>query len=323
MTRSPATEGGEIFDLIEETEREGLLLDQRAAGLAGLSGAKTVGLLQRLARRFEGTEDCCYLEIGVFQGLTLVSAASAAPELPCFGIDNFATLDPLSENRGIVEDRISRFGTENAHLIDSDFETALLQLDRHIGPRRVGVYLVDGPHDYRSQLICLLFARPFLHHNAVIVIDDANYPDVRWATNDFLTTFPEFKLAFDGYSTGHPANLDSATKALAEEGWLNGIHVIIRDPDDELDTMLAPTSPAERNLYLTDWLTHRLRYAELGPEALVLADNVLSGAPAQEGAARAALREAFEAKRTLFEGRYADRNVYSAALPSARPNRKR
>ena len=222
-----------------------------------------------------------------------------------------------------MEDRISRFGTENAHLIDSDFETALFQLDRHIGSQRVGVYLVDGPHDYRSQLICLLFARPFLHDNAVIVIDDANYPDVRWATNDFLITFPEFKLAFDGYSPGHPANLDPATKALAEEGWLNGIHVIVRDPDDELDAMPAPTVPAERDLYLSDWLTHRLRYAELGPEALVLADRVLSGESSEEIEARAVLREAFEAKKPLFEDRYADRNVYSAALPPGRFNRKR
>ena len=57
MAASPSVQIGDIFDLIGETEREGLLLDQRADGLSGLSGAKTVGLLQRLARRCEGTED--------------------------------------------------------------------------------------------------------------------------------------------------------------------------------------------------------------------------------------------------------------------------
>lgn len=34
----------------------------------------------------------------------------------------------------------------SATLIDKDFEEALLNFDR-----KVGVYFVDGPHDYRSQ----------------------------------------------------------------------------------------------------------------------------------------------------------------------------
>jgi hypothetical protein len=310
----------EIFDAIRETERDGHLTDRRSEGLSGLSGARTVGLLQRLAKLYEDVPDACYLEIGVFQGLTLVSTALEAPGLACFGIDNFATLDPGGENRAIVDNRITRFGAGNARLINSDFEAALESLADHIGDRQVGVYLVDGPHDYRSQLICLTLAQPFLHKNAVIIVDDANYPDVRWSTRDFLLAFPEYRLAFDSYSTDHPANLEAAEKAAFEETWLNGIHVLVRDPENELAPMMPPTADKERALYLNEWLAHRLRLAELAPEALALADAVVSGNSTAEQAAREDIATAYANNRPEFDQRHQDRNVYSSALPQSRFN---
>lgn len=310
----------DILDAIRETERNGLLTDRQAEGLTGLSGARTVGVLQRFAKLFEGVPDACYLEIGVFQGLTLVSTALEAPGLPCFGIDNFATLDPAGENKSIVDDRISRNGAENARLIDSDFEAALEALGDHIGDRRIGVYLIDGPHDYRSQLVCLTLAQPYLHENAVIIVDDANYPDVRWSTRDFLLAFPEYRLAFDSYSTDHPANLGVTEKAAFEQTWLNGVHILVRDPENQLPTMMPPTEKSERGLYLNEWLAHRLRLAELAPEALALAETVVAGDDAAEPAARNRLLSAYADKRHVFDARHKDRNVYSATLPQSRFN---
>lgn len=320
MSNAQSVSTEDILDAIRDTDRDGLLTDRRAQGLSGLSGARTVGLLQRLAKLFEDVPNSCYLEVGVFQGLTLVSTALEAPGLPCFGIDNFATLDPGGENKAIVDSRISSFGVGNAHLINSDFEVALETLDEHIGDRRVGVYLVDGPHDYRSQLICLTLAQQFLHDNAVIIIDDANYPDVRWSTRDFLLAFPEFRLAFDSYSTDHPANLGAAEKAGFEETWLNGVHILVKDPQKRLAPMMPPTAEFERTLYLNEWLAHRLRLAELAPEALALADAVISGDDAMEKAARDALHAAHAEDMDTYDGRHADRNVYSASLPQSRFN---
>ena len=320
MSKDCSITNRKIFDAIRETERSGQLTDRRSEGLSGLSGARTVGLLQRLAKIYENTPGVCYLEVGVFQGLTLVSTALEAPDLACFGIDNFATLDPDGENRAIVDGRVSRLGASNAQLIDSDFEVALESLGDHIGDRRVGIYLVDGPHDYRSQLICLTLAQPFLHENAVIIVDDANYPDVRWSTRDFLLAFPEYRLAFDSYSTDHPANLDDDAKAAFEATWLNGIHVLVRDPDNQLAPMMPPTAEAERSLYLNEWLAHRLRLAELAPEALVLADAVVSGDAAAEQAARENLAAGYANNQREFEARHKDRNVYSSSLPQSRFN---
>jgi hypothetical protein len=250
--------------------------------------------------------------------IDLVSTALEAPELACFGIDNFATLDPEGKNQSIVRERLGRFGAANATLIDADFEDALEGLDAHLGGRKIAVYFIDGPNDYRSQMVCLLAGIRYLHDCVVIVIDDANYPDVRWSTKDFLTGNPEFKMLLDAYSPAHPANMMADEKATFETGWLNGVQILVRDPDGDLPAMMPPTYPEERTLYLSEWLAHRLRLAELSPEALVLAGTVCTGG--EEAAARESLLSRFQSFAGRIAERAPDRNTNSAGLPHARFN---
>ncbi len=54
----------------------------------------------------------------------------------------------------------------------------------HSGP--IGFYIYDGNHSYGSQLMGLRAAEPFLSENSVILIDDANYDEVRNSTMDFI-----------------------------------------------------------------------------------------------------------------------------------------
>ena len=307
----------EVIRAIREADESGLLSDRRQEGLSGLSGLKTVGLLQRLVRLFAGDAGAGYAEIGVFQGLTLVSAALEAPEMPCIGIDNFATLDPDSKNKEIAAERMQRFGTANATLIDEDFEVGLNGLDSHLAGRKIGVYFIDGPHDYRSQMICLLLALRHLHERAVIVVDDANYAFVRQSTADFLAGHPDFKMVFEAYSPAHPVNMSDAERARCEEGWLNGVNVLVRDPDGLLPDMVPPTRP-DRTLYFNEWLVHRLRRAELAPEAVALADAICTGDAAAEEKARKALLEKYGIWRDVSDDRFADRNTYSTGLTEGR-----
>ena len=310
----------DILAAVRAADADGPLPDTQAESLSGLSGRKTVGLLQRLVRLFEYDPTACYVEIGVFQGLTLVTAGLAAPRLPCFGIDNFATLDPLGTNLGIVRERLTRLRVANASLINEDFEAALAALDAHLGGRRIAVYFIDGPHDYRSQLVCLLHARRLWHERAVIVIDDANYPDVRWSTRDFLLAAPDVRLAFEAYSPAHPANMTEDERHRWEAGWLNGVQVLVRDPDHRLPDMLPPVD-GDRTLYFNEWLVHRLRLAELAPEALALAQAVCGRDGAAEAAVRNALLAGHAAMAPRLAGRFADRNVYSGGLPEGRYNK--
>jgi hypothetical protein len=299
-----------IYQAVDETERNPLLIDARDRGLTGISGLKTVGLLQRLAAAANGG-DGCYLEIGVFQGLTLVSSALAAPDLDCFGVDNFRILDPEGVNKSIVEQRLREFAVGNATLINMDFEDALADFDNQASGRKASVYFVDGPHDYRSQLVCLLAAKPLLAANAVIVVDDANYPAVRQATCDFLASHPEYALLFEAYTEAHPTNLSSEALAKANDGWLNGVHVIVRDPECRVERTMPPVSQ-DRTLYFNDWLVHRLALAEVAAESLALAHKAV--ADEDFSAELATLKSAFAPLRDVAANRFPDRNTYSEGL---------
>lgn len=310
---------GKVINCVRETERSGPVSDKGGEVLEGLSGSKTVGALQRLTGLFADDADACYVEIGVFQGLTLLSVAVTFPSFPCFGIDNFSILDPEGKNLGVVQDRTHRLGATNATLINQDFEAALERLDDHLEGRKIGVFFVDGAHDYRSQLIALLLAQPYLHENAVILIDDANYAFVRQSTRDFLITHPAYKMVFEAYSPAHPANMDPETLARFESGWLNGINILVRDPEGLLSDMLPPTEP-DRTLYVNEWLVHRHQMAEMAPEALALAQAVCLDNVSAEAERKKQLIERFEKMHEIFSGRSPDRNTYSSGLTEGRFN---
>lgn len=309
----------EIIECLRAANAEGLVSAAGLDALSGLSGRKTLGAIQRLTSLFADEADACYLEVGVYQGLTLIANAALHRGFPCFGIDNFSLLDPRGENLGIVNDRIARFGTTNAHLINEDFEGAFTHLDDHLQGRRIAVYFVDGAHDYRSQLMGLILALPFLHDDAVILVDDANFPFVRQSTRDFLIGFPAFKMVFEAYSPAHPANQSGDDLARWEAGWLNGVNVLVRDPHGRLPDML-PETPHDRTLYVNEWLVHRLQLAELAPVAVELAQAICAGDLEAERKGRAALLERYNERQAEFAARFADRNTYSAGLPEARFN---
>jgi len=309
-----------VLNAIRLAEQDGLLDDGASHVLDGLSGAKSVGLLQRLVALTQQQKDSCYLEIGVFQGLTLLSVANAFPEIRCYGIDNFSILDPESKNLNIVKERTQKLNAKNATLINLDFEKALQNLDQYIGSKKISVFLVDGAHDYRSQLMCLLLGRQHLSAQSVILIDDANYKFVRQSTVDFLLSHPEFKMVFEAYSPMHPANMTSEMLAEWEQRWLNGVNILVHDPDDELPVMMPPVDD-DRTLYVNEWLVHRHQFAELAPEAVALAQAVCKEDNVSETAAREKLLSRYQEFKLTMATRYPDRNVYSHDLVATRYNK--
>lgn len=230
--------------------------------LTGFSGAKLIALLGNLASRFCNKDDA-YLEIGVYQGLSLLSVALACPEIKAFGIDNFAFFDRDGKNLGIVNERMQKLGISNASVINKDYEDALENLDSLTGNRKIGLCFIDGPHDYRSQLMCLLLVRQYLAGDAVIVVDDSNYRHVRQANRDFLATNSEYRLIFEAYTKAHPSNLCDAEKEEARRGWWNGVNVIIKDREGQFSPLYPPTL-RDRTLFENDHFLHTMKL----PEAL-------------------------------------------------------
>ena len=200
---------------IIEAESRGLFGETPPDVLSGFSGERLVGALQRFTRLLPRDGQTVYCEVGVFQGMTLLSTAHANPQIPCFGIDNFSQFDAEGRNHALVRERARRLGVTNARIVDADFEDALRRAEQWLDGRAIGVYFVDGPHDYRSQIVCLLQAKRLLAEGAVIVVDDSNYEHVRRANADFLASHDDFALLFEAYTPCHPANMDEAAREVA------------------------------------------------------------------------------------------------------------
>jgi len=309
-----------IIDAIKESETNGLISQNNSNILSGFSGNKLVGALQRLSRLYEEDVNACYLEVGVFQGLTLLSVASACPKLACYGIDNFAYHDPNGENLAIVEQRARKLGVENKFLINQDYEDALESLKQHIYDKKVGLYFVDGPHDYRSQFMCLELILPYLHRESVIVVDDCNYLHVRQANRDFLVTHPEFKLVFEAYTKCHPKNMNASDEADARKGWWDGVNIIARDPQNLLPKMYPPT---ERNrlLYENDHITHAARLAEITPKTIQLANYLYSGKAIKVIKELIQIYKESFRNRQKYKERFDNMNTFSHNLPESNFNK--
>lgn len=252
--------GTQIKDAIQKAINEGPL--EHLSDLQGYSGKKLIAALQRISLACLNTETC-YLEIGVYRGLTLTSVGKVLPKnIQVFGIDNFALFDKEGKNQGIIKEALAKHQVENATLINEDYEDALQHLEKYIGNKKVGVYFIDGPHDYRSQLMCLEFARKHLAPGAVIFVDDSNYEHVRQANADFLVSHPEFKLVYENYTEMHPENLPDNTSA--REGWWDGINIMVHDPENELERKYPPTQRT-RIKFENEHMIHAMQANVLAP----------------------------------------------------------
>jgi hypothetical protein len=289
---------------IQTAISEGLLKEETGV-LTGYSGEKLVGCLQRLSE-VAISEDSCYVEVGVFQGLTLLSVAKAIPNQSVFGIDNFAFFDREGKNYNIVKDRQKQLNLNNVNLINEDYEDALENLGKHIGNKKVAVYFIDGPHDYRSQLMCLELIKPFLAENAIILVDDCNYLHVRQANRDFLITNPSFKLLFESYTNVHPLNLTEKERENHSKGWWDGVNIIVHDPENSLKPVFPPTH-RNRTLFENDHATHATKYPEAIPYLLPLV-NLLGGIVYKTATK-------LKNKKNILKGNFKAMNTFSENLP--------
>jgi predicted O-methyltransferase YrrM len=281
--------------------------------LTGFSGQKVIGALQRIASEVVD-ENSVYVEVGVFQGLSLLSVARSLKAGEAIGIDNFAYFDNNGKNYSIVKQRQEALGLNNVRLINEDFENALQGLDRVLAGRKVSLFFLDGPHDYRSQLIGLLLIKPYLTDDAVIVIDDCNYRHVRQANRDFLISHPEFKLIFESYTKGHPETLKGNDRADVEKGWWNGINVIYHDIRGDVKQVVYPEVFYDKTLYENEHIVHAFKYPAEIPKFLDLILSIESKRPLRT--VHHMIKLFFRKSTRKFAGKHSLRNTYSDGLPS-------
>jgi len=146
-----------------------------------------------------------YVEVGSYRGTSLVSAM-LGNDGEFVAIDDFSFDEATPEG---LEASLERFGLEGATILAGDaFE--LLEQGALEG-RSVGVYYYDAAHDYKSQLRGLRLVEPYLVREALLVVDDSDWDEVRRATADYLAGQPKAQLVFD---------------IPGSEGWWEGMQVL-------------------------------------------------------------------------------------------------
>ena len=200
-----------------------------------------------------------------------------------------------------------------------DYEDALSDLMSQTRNQKIAVYFVDGPHDYRSQLMCLELAKPHLAQNAIILIDDSNYQHVRQANRDFLLINPEFKLLFQAYTKCHPVNMNASDLKDARAGWWNGINIIVRDARNELKAEFPPTA-RDRTFFVNEHIVHSNQLAACSDRAVRFASAIYRFNPIKALGQLFKLLTEIRRKPVILRGKFESANTYSEKLPSSSYN---
>jgi hypothetical protein len=299
----------QTFSKILQAIEKGVVEAPDVSDLEGYSGKKLISSLQKATEIFCDYSNV-YLEIGVFRGLTLLSNARQNPDVACFGIDNFSLFDEKGENLGFIEQKKKALTIPNATVINRDFEEALVALPDHISEKKIGVLFVDGPHDYRSQLMCILLAIPYLADECAIFVDDANYPHVRQASVDFLKAYPDFALLAEAYTSKHVANMTEEEKVVPLEGWWDGLNIMVRDKERTIPRRYPKEDHKEFYPATHDIMRHEL--AGKAFEVLKLAQKLVEDSGEREAVQQ--LKKLIQDHRQKNPGLYRHQNTYSESL---------
>ena len=144
--------------------------------------------------------DHAFVNVGVWNGFTLLAGMAGNPDRRCIGVDNF------SEFGGPRDAFLGRFvsaRSERHEFHDMDYQAYFARV--HRGP--IGFYIYDGEHSYANQLRGLEVAAPFFAPGCILLVDDTNDEEPRRATLDFVAAQGgAFRVLLDRRTAcnGHP-----------------------------------------------------------------------------------------------------------------------
>lgn len=215
--------------------------DQFQAVLNHVQGMTTANVLQLLNFAVACLEpDEVYCEVGCFRGSTLIGALLNHPDRMAYAVDNFSEFDPQGENLEHLMQNLSAFHLEEQVLFcNQDFEAFFADWQALQMSDRIGVYFYDGAHDYRSQLMGLLLARPFLADRALIIVDDSNWEPVQQANWDFIAAHPQCSLV-----------LDLPTAGNGDSTFWNGLQILSWDRQAKHTHPWSTLQPARKPMFI-------------------------------------------------------------------------
>lgn len=188
----------------------------RENDVSGMSSENIRLFINEAVRRF--AKNGVYLEVGTFQGCSLLSAALFNPSPRCIGIDNFSEFDQNNNNELILKKNLEKFhNPRNIEFYNQDYEECIQYLFSKEPTLNVNVYYYDGKHTYEDQAKGLKIMLPHLSYRCIILVDDINCTFVEEANRAFIKENKDFKSIFK-----------IRTKGNGSDDWWNGFKVISR-----------------------------------------------------------------------------------------------
>jgi len=180
-------------------------------GIKGMSTENVRYVINELVKQYAKT----YLEVGSYQGSTVISAALFNPDVRCIAIDNFSEFDEHGVNKSTLLQNIKNAGVSNIELYDNDYEIAIADLFEKEPDLKVDVYFYDGNHTYEHQLNGLNLIKEHLSDKCIVFVDDCNWSHVQKANLDWLSENEGFQIA-NIFTTGNAPT------------WWNGLTIMYR-----------------------------------------------------------------------------------------------
>ena len=143
----------------------------------GMASYKKLMLMSLIASLLPEDASECYLEVGTFQGKSLVAALKDNPRVNAIACDNFSEFDDSGVNQIALERNLQRYGLqERVKFFNMDFRRLLDGWHERRLPR-IGGYFYDGAHDKASQYDGIKHVEPHLADRALVVVDDWRFAE--------------------------------------------------------------------------------------------------------------------------------------------------
>lgn len=203
----PRAFGGDVLAAHPVDRRFARVVD----AVPGMTTEHTLTLLNLAVARMAPGE--AYLEVGSYKGRSLAGALLDRTAVHAVAIESFREFGthPDEGVAGVLA-TLREFGcADNVRFLRGD---AFRLLDSAPGDLRVGVYFYDGAHSRVAQYLGLAMAEPLLADTALVVVDDASWPQVASATRSYVDRHPGYRLLFD-----------LAAEIDFDPRWCNGVKV--------------------------------------------------------------------------------------------------
>lgn len=166
-----------------------------------------IGVLIALAA-LELENDEAYLNIGVWDGFSLLAASIGAPDAITIGVDNFSEMheqkQPLlnpeltrdyGDTRGNFYRALKHCASSKTTFHETDWR--IYMRDAHFPSGGVGLAYYDGDHTKEAHDEFFKKIPTYLSSECLIFIDDIRIDFVRESVESFLSAHPDFQLLLE------------------------------------------------------------------------------------------------------------------------------